>query len=131
MVLAFMEYSLGKVLIYNKYDPLHVKAYSSVGFGENKGHRKSTTSYYTNDNLVTRCSWKQSVVLYSSVEVVYQAMFGTTPDLPWLHSKLDNLGITPKKSMSLYDDHWIAIFNVDNLTFHEQTKHIKRYRHVL
>ena len=126
-VLAYIKHAPRKGLIYRCHDHLRIEAYSDAGYARDKGGQKSTTWYctYVGGNLVTWRSRKQNIVSYSSDEAEYQAMAATTREMVWLHSFVQDLGITTPMTMPMHCDNQATIFITGNLAFHERTKHIE------
>ena len=74
---------------------------------------------------------KQTVIFRLSVESKYRAMPDLTCELVWIQDIMTGMGFVPKTPMRLYCDNMSAIYIVKKYVFHERTKHIEVYCHVV
>uniref|UniRef100_A0A803QE71 Uncharacterized protein n=1 Tax=Cannabis sativa TaxID=3483 RepID=A0A803QE71_CANSA len=91
------------------------------------GEHASISGYcvFLGKSLTSWKSKKQHTVSRSSVEAEYRAMANAASELTWLHSILHNFGIQNRIPSTLFCDNNAAIQILENLVYHERTKHVK------
>ena len=115
------------MILYQKHEHLHIKAYSNSNYASGKGDRKCTFDYctYIGGNIVTWKSKKQNMMSRSSAEAEYRSIAQTAYEMKWLKFQLTKLDFTMQLPMLIHCDNQIAIFIVNNHAIHERTKHIE------
>ena len=88
-------------------------------------------SHFLGGNLITWKSNKQTVVARSSAEVEYQALAHTSCEILWLKHFFKELMFEVQLPMSMYCNNQVVIHIASNPVFHERTKHIKVYSHII
>lgn len=76
-------------------------------------------------------SKKQTTISRSSFEAEYRAQGNLACEVQWLHYLFKDLHITFPKPTSLYRDNQSAAYLAYNPTFHERSKHIEIYCHLI
>ena len=125
-VLRYLKYSenVGLVFVKNSNLNLKVKAYVDSDFASDSNDRKSVTGYVIklNDNLITWCSKKQSVVALSSCEAEYYALTKCMTECLFLRNLLLEIygSVDP---INVYEDNQATIKMA-------QTYETKRSKHI-
>src|SRR5690606_34938120 len=95
----------------NEDSTTHLVAYSDSDFAGDKCDRKSTFGYltYTDGNLVSWCSKKQSVVSLSTAEAEYVALSETIKEALYIKKILKSSGIDASLCKALCDKQTAAL----------------------
>lgn len=75
--------------------------------------------------LVSWKAKKQKTISRSFAKSEYISLASTTTELTWIKGLLKDLDINDFKPIVVYSDNKVALQIVDNLVFHEHTKHIE------
>ena len=125
-ILCYLKSSLGRGLMFRKYDHLNVEEHSDADWA-GSSDRKSTSRYFTfvGRNLVAWRSKKQKVVALSSAEAEFRGILKGICELLWLISLLNEIGYARNNEMNLYCDNRAAIQIAQNPVQHYRTKYVE------
>jgi hypothetical protein len=79
-------------------------------------------------------SWKsekQNTPLKSSAEVEYRSLAHGTCEVKWILKLFKDFHITPNLPIPMYCDNQSAVYIGNTQVFHERTKHIELYCHIV
>ncbi|XP_019171098.1 PREDICTED: uncharacterized protein LOC109166666 [Ipomoea nil] len=132
-VLRYIKGAPGQGLFFLASSDLHLKAFSDLDWGASVDSRKSVTGFYIflSQALLSWKSKKQATISRSSSEAECKALAAITCEVQWLLYMLNELELHPKAPVAIYFDSKSAIANNENLVFHERTKHIEIYCHLV
>jgi len=105
-------------------DKLH--AFSDADWAGNKDDYSSTSAYlvYLGCNLISWSSKKQTTITRSSIEAEYRSVAATVPELSWVCSLIQELGVALPSSPVIYYDNVGATQLSSNPIFHSHMKHV-------
>ncbi|XP_019251146.1 PREDICTED: uncharacterized protein LOC109230068 [Nicotiana attenuata] len=103
-ILRYLKSSLGKGLMFRKYNHLNINGYTDADWAGSITDRKSPSGYFTfvGGNLVTWRSKKQKVVALSSAEAEFRGMARGLCELLWLKELLKEIGYSSGSTMNLF-----------------------------
>ncbi|XP_041017891.1 uncharacterized mitochondrial protein AtMg00810-like [Juglans microcarpa x Juglans regia] len=132
-VIRCLKNTLGQGLFFPANSPLKITTYSDANWANCPDTRRSTIGFcmFIGQSLVAWKSKKQNTISLSSAESKYRAMVAAVCELTWLRYFLNNLYITIDDQATLYCDKLAALHIAANLVFHERTKHIELYCHLV
>jgi hypothetical protein len=89
--------------------------------------RRSTEGFvvFLGSNLVSWSARKQPTMSRSSTEAEYKANANVTAEIMWIHTLLDELGVTHPLTASVWCDNLGATYLSVNPVFHARIKHIE------
>ncbi|XP_019051410.1 PREDICTED: uncharacterized protein LOC109113930 [Nelumbo nucifera] len=89
-------------------------------------HRSQGGFYvYLGRNLISWCSYKQSIVSHSSTESEYRSLASTVAEILWLQMLLTELGLKLPRPLVIWCDNLSAKFLSSNPVHYSHTKHIE------
>jgi len=123
----------GERLYFSHTSSLHLCSFSDSDWATCPTTYKFITGYsiYSGDSLISWKSKKQPTISHSSSEVKYRAFATTTCELQWLSYFLQNLHLPLSQPATLYCDNKSALQIASNQVYHERTKHIEIYCHLV
>ncbi|CAL8150679.1 unnamed protein product [Prunus armeniaca] len=104
-ILRYLKVTLGKELMFSKYDHTNVEGYTDADWAGLVTDRRSTSGYFT--------------------------FVGGVCELLWLMKLSRDLAFAPQKPMDLYCDNRLAIAIARNPVQHDRTKHVEVDRHFI
>jgi hypothetical protein len=110
-----------------------ITGYSDSSWADDKDDRKSTAGHcvYVNNNLISWCTRKQSVVATSTTEAELIAVYEVVKEMEWMSMLLTEMGYRVRKPMTVWCDNLSTIQITKHATNHDRTKHIDvRYFYV-
>jgi len=132
-VLKFLKNSPSQGLFFSLSSPLTLKGFSDSDWGACPYTRRSTTGFcfFLGTSLISWKSNKHTVLSRSSYEVEYRALAQATYEGQWLLYLLQDFLISRPTPVILYCDNKSTLHIDANLVFHERSKHIEIYCHVV
>jgi len=132
-ILRYLKGNPSSGIFFETNNKVHLKAFSDSNLASCFETRRSTIGFciFLGTSLVSRKTRKQSTVSRSSSEVEYRALITTTCELQWLTYLITNLHVKDFLPSALYCDNQAARHIAHNLSFHERTKHINLFCHVV
>lgn len=103
-----------------------ITGYSDSSWADDKDDRKSTAGHcvYMNNNLITWCTRKQSIVATSTTEAELIAVFEVVKEMEWMSMLLTEMGYRLRKPMTVWCDNRSTVCITKNDSDHDRTKHI-------
>ena len=113
----------------NNTNPRIIMCYLNSDFGEYANTQKSTFGYLFlfGEAVISWKSYRQSVVVTSTMEVEFIACFEVTNQALWLRNFISGLGIVDSiaRPLKIYCDNSIAVFFSKNDRYSKGAKHME------
>ena len=125
-VMRYLKGTIDFGIQYCKYGSKECIVYSDADWAGDLDNRRSTSGYLfqISGGAVTWKSKKQSCVALSTAEAEYMALANAAQEALWMRQLTTELGNTPKKATTIYEDNQAAISMTKNPQFHGRSKHI-------
>ncbi|XP_019434131.1 PREDICTED: uncharacterized protein LOC109340836 [Lupinus angustifolius] len=132
-ILRYIKGTPSQGLFYPSNSILQLKAFNDSEWTTCTDSRRYVFGFcvFLGNSLVSWKSKKQSTVARSSSKPEYEALAVIVCELQWLTFMLDNFPITLIKLSLLFCDNNSTRYVAANSMFHEYTKHIEIYCHVV
>ncbi|XP_072058229.1 uncharacterized mitochondrial protein AtMg00810-like [Arachis hypogaea] len=132
-ILRYIKKFPSKGLFFSSNNDLKLTGYFDLDWATCSGTHRSITGYcfFLGSSLVSWKSKKQTTVAYSSLEAEYRAMAQATRKGQWLLYLLNDCHVSHLQPINLYCDNQSALYISANPVFHERTKHIEVYCHIV
>ena len=125
-VLRYLKGTKGLGLTYRKGEQGELISWTDSSWASDLDDTKSTSGYLVqlNGAAVSWCSQKQLTVAKSTCEAEYVGQSDAGSEIVWLRGLLEDLGVHPIGSTTLFADNQRAIRLASNPENHRRTKHI-------
>ena len=125
-VLRYLKGTVNFGIFYSQNDTEECVGFSDADWAGDVNDRKSTSGYLfqMSGAAVTWRSKKQACVAQSTAEAEYIALSSTAQESIWLRRLTSELGSSPKKPTTIFEDNQSAIAMTKNPQFHGRSKHI-------
>jgi len=132
-VLRYIKANPSQRLFFASNTDIQLNAFSDSDWASCPTTKRFVTGFcvFLGSSLISWKSKKQNTVSRSSSEAEYRALATTTCELQWIHYLFQDLYIQPSATTVLYCDNQAARHIANNPSFHERTKHIDIYCHVV
>ena len=132
-ILRYLKSCPGKGILFTNHGHLRIEGYTDADWAGCLDDRRSTSGYcmFVGGNLVSWRSKKQSVVARSTAEAEFRSMDSGLCELMWLKTLLTELQLCSGAPIQVYCDNQATINIVNNLVYHDRTKHIEIDRHFI
>jgi hypothetical protein len=132
-VLRYLRGSVGHGLRYTSSIDMRLQGYTDSYWAGSVVDRKSTFGcYFTlGSTMVSWCSRKQTYVALSTTKSKYIVLSVTVCEVVWLHNILAELCGHVMDSTIIQCDNQICVNFLENLVFHDKSKHIEINYHYI
>jgi len=132
-VLRYLKGCPGKGLHFPRSSSLHLQGFSDADWAGCIDTRRSISGqcFFLGNSLISWRTKKQMTVSQSSSEAEYRALASATCELQWLLYLLRDLHVKCPKLPVLFCDNQSALHIAANHVFHERTKHLDIYCHIV
>jgi len=128
-----LKHKPGLGLFFPRQSKLQILGYIDADWVGCIDSRRSTTGFcfFLGSSLISWRAKKEATVSRSSSEAEYRALSAGTCELQWLLYLLKDLQVTCIRQAVLYCDSQSAIHIASNPVFHERSKHLEIYCHLV
>lgn len=132
-VVKYLKHKPDRSLFLYINSEVKILAYSDSDWADCIDSRSCISRYYffISSSLILWHAKKKHIVSRSSSEIEYKAFSIATCELQWLLHLLQDLHITSTKQLVQYCDNQSALHFASNLVYHERTKLLGIYCHLV
>ena len=132
-ILRYLNGSPGQGLLFPSNNDLGLIGYYDMDWGGCITTQRSVTGYcvFLGKAFISWKSKKQITVSKSSAKAEYRPMTSITCELSWLRQLLQDLYIDHPQLVTLFCDNQATMHITANFVFHERTKHVEIYCHII
>ena len=132
-ILRYFKGTMDFGLDYRQGDGVRLTGYTDSDWAGCASDRKSTSGccFVLGSAVVSWISWKQQSVALSSAEAEYMAASLDSCEAIWLHKMLFGLFGQALRPLVIHCDNQSCIKLMENLVFHDRSKHIEIKYHFI